>query len=105
MTVSDSNSAGEPWRSGVFPGDPDKWYAQDPVIYSVPEPYTAAEIESARRFLSQWLSEDSHGFVIPDSEWGRSLLGHLHNLVGATGEARVRGEAVDPAHLGQRSGA
>lgn len=55
------------------------WYdSETPVYHGNPTP---AQVEAARRFVSQWLNTDAKGFVIPGSEWGRSLKHWLHILV------------------------
>lgn len=38
----------------------------------------------ARRFISHWLENDNHGFVIPGTEWGKELLWAIKKLLGAT---------------------
>lgn len=78
------NSAAD-WQSaikdgfGSIPKGELAWYGGGSPRYAkVPEP---AQIEAARRFLSHWLESDNHGFIIPDSEWGKSLKHWLHILV------------------------
>ena len=73
------------WRSaledneGHFDESELPWYGDgSPRYRGHPTP---AQIEAARRFVSHWLESDSHGFVIPGSEWGRSLKHWLTMLV------------------------
>ncbi len=55
------------------------WYDEtSPRSGGAPEP---ASIEAARRFVSHWLEGDNHEFIIPGTEWGRSLKHWLHILV------------------------
>lgn len=53
------------------------WYEEESPNYSQPTP---AQTEAARRFVSQWLEKDNHGFQIPGDEWGKSLLHWLRVL-------------------------
>lgn len=55
------------------------WYDEKSPQYGPGEP-TPAQIEAARRFVSQWLNVDNHGFAIPGTEWGRSLWHWLNIL-------------------------
>lgn len=81
--AGDSSAAN--WRSalendeGYYDESELPWYGDgSPSYRSNPTP---AQIEAARRFVSHWLEGDNHGFIIPGSEWGRSLKHWLHMLV------------------------
>lgn len=83
-TIEDDSA--DNWQSalenaqGVFDESELVWYEEKSPKYGPGEP-TPAQIEAARRFVSQWLNVDSHGFVIPGNEWGKSLLHWLNILV------------------------
>lgn len=62
---------------------------------------SAAQTEAARRFVSHWLNEDNHGFIIPGNEWGVSLKHWLNVLVARPAEdGRVPDPSTAPT-LGQ----
>lgn len=42
-----------------------------------------AEGHSALECVTNWLRDDNHGFVIPDTEWGQCLYSALGELVAA----------------------
>lgn len=66
-------------NSGSFDGEELVWYdAESPSYSGNPTP---AQTEAARRFVSNWLNSDAHGFVIPGDEWGKSLYHWLNILV------------------------
>lgn len=81
------------WKSWLEDGDGKlneeelPWYgiSDDSPSYG-PDAPPAAQIEAARRFVSHWLNEDAHEFVIPGGEWGRSLMHWLHILVARPAE-------------------
>lgn len=83
---AEDNSAAN-WKSalenneGHFDESELVWYEEKSPKYGPGEP-TPAQIEAARRFVSQWLHVDNHGFIIPNSEWGKSLL-HWLNILAA----------------------
>lgn len=83
--VEDNSAAN--WQSalennqGVFDESELVWYEAKSPEYGPGEP-TPAQIEAARRFVSQWLNVDNHGFIIPGNEWGKSLL-HWLNILAA----------------------
>lgn len=84
-SVEDNSAAN--WKSalenneGHFDESELVWYEEKSPEYGPGEP-TPAQIEAARRFVSQWLNVDNHGLVIPGSEWGKSLL-HWLNILAA----------------------
>jgi hypothetical protein len=81
---SEDNSAAN-WQSalenheGFFDQSELIWYEAKSPEYGPGEP-TPAQTEAARRFVSQWLNVDNHGFIIPGNEWGKSLLHWLNIL-------------------------
>lgn len=82
--AAEDNSAAN-WKSalendaGYYDEGELPWYGDGSPSYgSNPTP---AQIEAARRFVSHWLEGDSHGFIVPGSEWGHSLKHWLHVLV------------------------
>ena len=81
-----SSTSADNWPSaleneeGYFDESELFWYAATSPRYVLDE-LTPAQIEAARRFVSHWLESNSQGFLIPDSEWGRSLKHWLHVLV------------------------
>jgi len=81
-------------KDGNFDEEELPWYGhgEDSPQYGPGVP-PAAQTEAARRFVSSWLNEDGHGFVIPGSEWGLSLKHWLHILVARPAED---GRAPDP---------
>lgn len=68
-----------PNNAGLFIKEELVWYDAESPKYSG-EP-TPAQIEAARRFVSNWLNHENHGFIIPASEWGKSLYHWLNILV------------------------
>jgi hypothetical protein len=90
MSISDHSAAAEDdsannWKSALESeaGDYDEtelvWYSSQTPEY--PSEPTPAQTEAARRFVSHWLEGDNHGFIIPGSEWGRSMKHWMHILV------------------------
>lgn len=79
------------WKSWVPAIDEIEWYP-DLTVISVKRPavtedgLAADELEAARRFVQHWLWNDSHGFVIPGDEWGKSLLNWLRVLMSHTSD-------------------
>jgi hypothetical protein len=84
--VAIAEDSAKNWKSALEnnQGDFDEtellWYSEESPQYGPDEP-TPAQIEAGRRFVSEWLNVDSQGFVIPGTEWGRSLLHWLNILV------------------------
>lgn len=85
MVDESTNDSASNWESalvnnsGEFNQDEIVWYDKKSPKYSG-EP-TPAQIEAARRFVSRWLNTENQGFIIPSSEWGRSLYHWLNILV------------------------
>lgn len=66
-------------NAGFFIKEELVWYdAESPKYSGDPTP---AQTEAARRFVSNWLNHENQGFIIPDSEWGKSLYHWLNVLV------------------------
>jgi len=87
--MSETNPTWEDW----VPEEDDKeWYSSHNPSYSGEQSIEDTKTEAARRFVSHWLSEDSHGFRIPGDEWGQSLLHWINHLVAATGPYETHDE-------------
>jgi len=69
-----------------------------------PDAPPAAQVEAARRFVSHWLNEDGHGFVIPGGEWGVSLKHWLHILVARPAVDAQRPQEAAATHRSQDVG-
>lgn len=78
--MSDSDG----WKS-YAEDDPAEWYSKEQAEFSGEWKLDSDELEAARRFVSRWLLEDAHGFVIPGSEWGRTLKHWLGVMLAHTG--------------------
>lgn len=89
--------AKEPWKEWVPKVDDESWYSETNPEYGGKLPIAQEQTEAARRFVSQWLESDAHGFVIPGDEWGLSLKHWINHLVAATGPFTVHGEATHSA--------
>lgn len=69
-----------------------EWYgSKEQPLYSpglTDEPLSSEENVTldrlARRFVSNWLEVDNHGFQIPGGPWGQDLLWSLRRLLAAT---------------------
>jgi len=99
--------AEEGWQSYVPEIDDLSWYSDKNPTYSGAEPLHSDEAEAARRFVSNWLHDDSHGLRIPGDEWGRTLLNSINVLMAHTGlyethaELEARAEVQRLADIGK----
>lgn len=73
QAMEEFESQGDAGEAAAF------WYSPDSPQYA--DESTPAELEAARRFIAKWLRGDNHGFIIPGTEWGKSLKGWLNVLI------------------------
>lgn len=71
-------------------------------VYGEDEDATPADRVHAINVTAEWLDLNSHRFTIPDTDWGRGLMGALNHVLGM---AQLYADSRNPAKPDRLAGA